>query len=118
MTAERYEHDAIFIHPNPDTVEETLHLVDLVREKTGERYFILRHGDATFSIPDGVEMVGFANRIADDRPGLKAETAAMVDRALREAKSTRSTAGWTGLRCARITASTAGRSSARACSVS
>ncbi len=86
MTAERYEHDAIFIHPNPDTVEETLRLVDLIREKTGDRYFILRHGDATFSIPDGVEMVSFANRIADDRPGLKAEAAAMVDRALREAE--------------------------------
>src|SRR5512140_677410 len=48
ITAERYEHDAIFIHPNPDTVEETLRLVDLIRAKTGERYFILRHGDATF----------------------------------------------------------------------
>src|SRR5512137_438762 len=78
-TAERFEHDAIFIHPNPDTVEETLRLVDIIREKTGDRYFILRHGDATFSIPDGVEMVAFANRIADDRPGLKAEAAARVD---------------------------------------
>ena len=86
MTAERYEHDAIFIHPNPDSVEETLRLGDLIREKTGDRYFILRHGDATFSIPDGVEMFNFANRIADDRPGLKAEAAAMVDRALREAE--------------------------------
>jgi uroporphyrinogen decarboxylase len=86
MTAERYEHDAIFIHPNPDSVEETLRLVDLIREKTGDRYFILRHGDATFSIPDGVEMFSFANRIADDRPGLKAEAAARVDQALREAE--------------------------------
>jgi len=86
MTAERYEHDAIFIHPNPDSVEETLRLVDLIREKTGDRFFILRHGDATFSIPDGVEMVSFANRIADDRAGLKAEAANRVDQALREAE--------------------------------
>src|SRR5512141_100250 len=44
-TAQRYEHNAIFIHPNPDTVEETLRLVDIIREKTGDQYFILRHGD-------------------------------------------------------------------------
>jgi uroporphyrinogen decarboxylase len=86
MTAERYEHDAIFIHPNPDSVEETLRLVDLIRDKTGDRYFILRHGDATFSIPDGAGMVSFANRIADDRTGLKAEAAHRVDQALREAE--------------------------------
>jgi uroporphyrinogen decarboxylase len=86
MTAERYEHDAIFIHPNPDSVEETLRLVDLIRDKTGDRYFNLRHGDATFSIPDGTGMVSFANRIADDRIGLKAEAANRVDRALREAE--------------------------------
>src|SRR5512147_263008 len=39
-TAERYGHSAIFIHPNPDTVEETLYLVDLIRERTGDRFFI------------------------------------------------------------------------------
>ena len=31
-TAERYEHSAILIHPNPDTVDETIRLVDLIRE--------------------------------------------------------------------------------------
>ena len=63
-TAERYGHSAIFIHPNPDTVEETLYLVDLIRERTGDRYYIMRHGDATFSIPSGSEMMAFAERLA------------------------------------------------------
>jgi len=85
-TAERYGHSAIFIHPNPDSVEETLRLVDLIREKSGDRYFIMRHGDATFSLPDGVQMVEFSNRIADDRDGLKAEASEMVDRAVRLAE--------------------------------
>ena len=31
MTAERYEHDAIFIHPNPNTLDETKRLIDLIR---------------------------------------------------------------------------------------
>jgi uroporphyrinogen decarboxylase len=85
-TAERYGHSAIFIHPNPDSVEETLRLVDLIREKTGDRYFIMRHGDATYSLPDGVQMVEFSNRIADDMGSLKAEASAMVDWAVSNAE--------------------------------
>ncbi|MEN4042946.1 MAG: uroporphyrinogen decarboxylase family protein [Anaerolineaceae bacterium] len=85
-TAERFEHSAIFIHPNPDSVEETILLVDLIRERTGDRYFILRHGDATFSIPDGEHMAAFAYRMADEPEQLKAEAAAMVDQALAQAE--------------------------------
>ena len=81
-TAERYGHSAIFIHPNPDGVEETTKLIDIIRDKTGDRYFIMRHGDATFSLPDGNHMQEFSYRIADDPEGLKAEAAAMVDQAL------------------------------------
>jgi uroporphyrinogen decarboxylase len=81
-TAARYDHSAIFLHPNPDTVEETIRLVDLIREATGERYFLMRHGDATFSIPTGTEMFAFAERLADDPAGLKVEAQARVDAAL------------------------------------
>lgn len=85
-TAERFDHSAIFIHPNPDTVEETMRLVDIIREKTGDRYFIMRHGDATFSIPNGGEMFGFAVRMADEPDSLKAEAQQMVDGAIRRAE--------------------------------
>jgi uroporphyrinogen decarboxylase len=85
-TAERFDHSAIFIHPNPDTLEETIRLVDLIRDKTGDRYFIMRHGDATYSLPDGTHMQEFAYRLADDREGLKAEASRMVDEALRQAE--------------------------------
>lgn len=92
-TAERYEHDAIFLHPNPDTVEETMHLVDLVREKTGDRYFLMRHGDATFAIPDGNEMVQFAYRLVDEPEKLKQEADARVNRALECAEQLQKHAG-------------------------
>ncbi len=85
-TAERYEHSAIFIHPNPDGVDETIRLVDLIREKTGDRFFIMRHGDATYSLPDGTHMMAFAMRIKDRPQKVKKEAAVMVDKALREAE--------------------------------
>ena len=65
-TAERYEHSAIFLHPNPGSEEEVFRLVDLVRERSGGRFFLMMHGDATFSIPDGTRMAEFAYRIADE----------------------------------------------------
>jgi uroporphyrinogen decarboxylase len=95
-TAERFGHSAIFIHPNPDSVEETIRLVELIREKTGDRYFIMRHGDATFSLPDGTQMMDFSNRIADDRAGLKEEAEAMVDFAILKAEQLAKAGGLDG----------------------
>jgi uroporphyrinogen decarboxylase len=96
-TAERFEHDAIFLHPNPDSEEETAHLVNLIREKTGDRYFILRHGDATFSIPDGDHMAEFAYRLADEPEKVKAEAEARVEQALRWAERLQKHGGLDGL---------------------
>src|SRR5690606_39371019 len=78
-TAERYEHSAIFLHPNPGSVEETIHLIDLIREKSGDRYFLRRHGDVTFRIPDGLHMAEFCYRLIVDPDALKAEAHARVD---------------------------------------
>jgi uroporphyrinogen decarboxylase len=81
-TAERFEHDAIFIHPNPGSEDEITRLVDLIRAKTGDRYFLLLHGDATFGIPNGDQMVAFAMRIADEPDKLHEEAAKNVEKAL------------------------------------
>ena len=71
QTAERFGHSAIFILPNPEGLEETIRMTDIIREKTGDKYFILRHGDATFGLPDGTQMQEFSYRIADDPEGLR-----------------------------------------------
>ena len=86
-TAERYDHSAIFLHPNPDNVEETIRTVDLVREKSGDRYFIMRHGDATFAIPPGGEILEFVYRIADEPEKVKREAQDRIDRALERAEA-------------------------------
>jgi len=85
-TAERYEHSAIFIHPNPGRPEETRRVIDLIREKTGDRYFLMLHGDATFSIPPGNEMAEFCYRLADEPEQLKVEAAVRVRQALERAE--------------------------------
>jgi uroporphyrinogen decarboxylase len=77
-TAERYEHSAIFIHPNPDTLDETKRLVDIIRDKTGEKYF------------------DFSCRLVDDPAGIKAESDAMVDEALARGDKLREHGGLDG----------------------
>lgn len=87
QTAERYEHSAIFIHDNPNTLDECLRIVDVLREKSGDKYFLMRHGDATFSIPDGNAMYDFSYRVADEPEKLHAEAQRMVDEAVRRAEA-------------------------------
>ncbi len=85
-TAERFEQSAIFMHPNPNTVEEDIHLIDRIREYTGDRYFLMRHGDATFSIPDGTQMTDFVYRLYDEPDKVKAEAQERVNLALERAE--------------------------------
>ncbi len=84
-TAEQYEHSAIFLHPNPGSFEEVCRLVDLIREKSGDRYFLMIHGDATYGIPNGGDMEAFCGRLADEPERMKAQAASWVDGALERA---------------------------------
>jgi len=85
-TAETYDHDAIFVHPNPGTLEETMRMLELIRERTGDRYFLMIHGDATFAIPEGAELEAFSYRIADEPEKVKAEAGRRVDEFVRTAE--------------------------------
>jgi len=85
-TAERFEHSAIFLHTNPGILEETIRMIDYLRDKTGDRYFITRHGDVTLGIPDGNTMAEFCYRMVDEPNKLKAEAQANVDAMLRKAE--------------------------------
>lgn len=86
MTAERYEHDAIFLHPNPRTMDETLRLIDLVRQRTGNRYFLMMHGDATYAIPNGQDMTEWSARLYEKTDQVLAEADRRVDAMLAKAE--------------------------------
>lgn len=66
-TAEKYDHSAIFVHPNPgpigempDNIESTRQILETIRELSGDKYFLMIHGDPTHPIPDGDSMIDFA----------------------------------------------------------
>lgn len=95
-TAERYEHSAIFLHPNPASPEELHRLVELIRERSGDRYFLMAHGDATFAVPNGGEMEAFSCRLIEEPDQLKAEAASAVQGALERAAKLRRPGGLDG----------------------
>jgi uroporphyrinogen decarboxylase len=97
-TAETYGHSAIFIHPNPGVPEETRRMIDLIRDMTGDRYFLMKHGDVTFGIPgSGDEMMAFSVRLKEDKAGLKTEAAQRVDEILERAEKYYAGSGLDGM---------------------
>ena len=86
MTARRYEHSAIFLHPNPGSDEESLRLIDLVREKSGDEFFLMLHGDATYSIPSGANMADHTVWLYEHLDEAKDKAQRMVDDMLARAE--------------------------------
>ena len=72
-TAETYGHSAIFVHPNPGDEENTVRLLSLIREKSGDTYYLTMHGDPTFSIPEGDTMMDFTARLFEEPEKVKEE---------------------------------------------
>ncbi len=72
-TAEKYNHSAIFVHPNPWDLDSTIRILETIREKSGDKYFIMMHGDTTLEIPNGDDMMDFSLRLYDDMDSLKDE---------------------------------------------
>jgi hypothetical protein len=69
-----------------------LRCIDLVREETGDEFFLMLHGDATYSIPDGDSMTQWCARAVERPLEVKQEAARHVDEALER-----------GQRCATLT---------------
>ncbi len=82
-TARAYGHSAIFVHLNPGGVENTQWLLELIREKSDDEYYIMMHGDPTWAIPDGNSMMDFSVRMYDDPEGLNEESQKRLDDSLK-----------------------------------
>jgi len=71
-TARKYNHSAIFVHPNPGDFDNTVRLLERIRELSGDEYFLMLHGDVTPSIPNGDQMLDFSAMIYDEPEKIKA----------------------------------------------
>ena len=91
QTARHYEHSAIFIHHAFPTESAEHELISTIREKGDDAYFLMLHGDATYAIPSGSEMVAFSRRMKRDPEGMKREAAENVAAALARAERLRAT---------------------------
>lgn len=85
-TAKRYDHSAIFIHPNPGDVENTQRLLEAIREKTGDEYYIMMHGDVTHSIPDGRTMMDFSVMMYEEPEKLNEQSERWLEEKLKFAE--------------------------------
>lgn len=85
-TAEKYHHSAIFVDTSPNDPETMIRLMETIREKSGDEYFITMHGDCTFSIPGGDNMMAFSERMYGDEEGLKQDALRMMESSIRYAE--------------------------------
>lgn len=84
--AEKYDHSAILVQPNPGNFDECARLIEIIREKSGDRFFLMKHGDVTYGIPDGNHMQEFAYRMVDEPEKMKAEMDALINQQLQKAE--------------------------------
>jgi uroporphyrinogen decarboxylase len=89
MTARHYEHSAIFVHGQDiwetEKNEETMRILECIRDISGDEFFLMMHGDATYAIPDGNGLVEFTMQIADNPNKVKDEAKRKVELALTNA---------------------------------
>ena len=85
-TAKRYGHSAIFIHPNPGDFANVQWLLETIREKTGDEYFIMMHGDVTHSMPDGSNLMDFCVDMLEDPDKLNDQSKRWVEEHLEMAR--------------------------------
>jgi uroporphyrinogen decarboxylase len=85
-TARRFGWSAILLASGSCDPQEVRRVAEIIREQTGDEFYITYHGDGTFGIPNGNEMTDFSYRIADDPEGLKRQAQEKVDRSLDRAE--------------------------------
>lgn len=81
--ARRYEQSGMLFHTPRGWGEDDVRLsVEHVRRLSGLDYLVTLHGDCTYSIPNGNDMMAFISRIADEPQAMKDEAQKRVDGAL------------------------------------
>ena len=79
-TARRYRHSAILYHGVAGwDMETNRRCMERIRELGGDEYALFSHGDATYALPTGDDVMEFSCRLIDNEQGLKDQAEKMVD---------------------------------------
>ena len=87
--ARKFEHSAILVGFQgwaKDLESQMNRTMDAMRDISGMDYFLMIHGDATYELPNGKDMMGFVSKIADTPQVVKDEAQRKVDNALEVAQ--------------------------------
>lgn len=68
--ARTYDHYAIHVNVSPYSFENMQWLLEVIREKTGDEFFLLVYSDPTWAIPDGNSMMDFSIKMFEDPDSL------------------------------------------------
>jgi uroporphyrinogen decarboxylase len=86
ITAEKYEHSAIFMHSS-DILDGqvsgmTLGVLEGIRQISGDKFFLMTHGDVTYGVPTGSTMMDVISELADNPQSVKDKAKKNVESAL------------------------------------
>ena len=84
--AKKYGHSAIFVHAIPGARSHSKYLLECIREKTGDEYFLMMHGDPTWPIPNGENMMDFAAQMFEEPEVLNEQSKRRTEAALENAR--------------------------------
>ena len=79
--AEKYHHSAIFVQIDTGDMkyfDRTVQILEEIRNQSGDKYYTMVHGDPTFAIPNGDEMVEFSARLYEEEDEMKADRKSVV----------------------------------------
>ena len=65
-TAKAYDHSAIFVQTPVTAPDHMQWLLETIREKSGDEYYLMMHGDPTWAIPTGDDMVEFSAKMYEE----------------------------------------------------
>ena len=77
--AKKYNHSAILVHTPLQDFDVVKRHLEIIREKSGDEYFLMLLGDSTHAIPDGEHMTSFSVRMYEEPETLIEEAKAWTE---------------------------------------
>ena len=84
--AEKYGHSAIFVQSPLNSYEVLASIFESIRNRSGDEYLIVIHGDPTYSIPNGKTMEDFSLRMYEEPQNLIDESKRRMENTLEFAR--------------------------------